>query len=167
MDILYKNLVDNYKTNIPEVKWIDLEHGQIDAFDKNYPVHFPAIFIDFENIQWKNVGRQVQVGDVNINLRIAFKIWSDTNNLTPDNIFNDSMNVLKLLNKIHKYTQAFSGEHFNRLDRISTTTKKRNDGLKVYNIKYKTNMRDAWAKPDNTQTQIEKLIIDVDVKTSI
>ncbi len=152
MDVLFSKLVERYKQFVPEVKWIDWDSGQLDNPEYNYPVHFPCILIDFENIEWKNVSQRVQVGNVLVNIRVAFRLWTDTNNLTPDSIFQESMNALKLLNKIHKYTQAFDGEHFNGLDRIQTVTEKRNDGLKVVNMKYLTNMRDAYAMKDFTET---------------
>ncbi len=164
MDVLYEKLVKRYVQKIPEIKWIDWDSGQLEAFDTNYPVHFPCILIDLEQIEWKSVGNDLQVGNVTVNLRIAFKLWTDTNNLTPDNVFAQSMNALKLINKIHKYTQGFEGEHFNGLDRILTVTEKRSDGLKVVNMKYLTNMRDAWAMKEYTETNAQPSIeIEFDV----
>ena len=143
MDILYQNLLARLDTNVPDLRWIDLDQGQLETMEKSYPVQFPCCLIDFTNIAWQNVGRQLQAGDVTIMFRIAFDIYDDSNNLTPEASRNAGLLKLRLLNTIHHWLQGFGGAHYNRLNRIATTSEKRADGLKVYDLIYLTNMRDA------------------------
>lgn len=142
MDVLYQKIMERLDANVPELRWIDLDQGQLETPEDSYPVQFPCCLIDFTNIIWQNVGRQLQAGDVTISLRVGFDIYEDTNNLSPEVSRNNGLLKLRLLNKIHHYIQGFGGEHFNRLNRIGTFQEKREDGLKVYNLVYITNMRD-------------------------
>jgi hypothetical protein len=157
MDILYKSLLTRLKDNIPELIWIDEETGQLETPEESYPVQFPCALINIREIDWDSLGKNTQTGDVIIEFRIGFYILEDTHKDAPD--MDTALTRLKLLNKIHKYLHCFGGfilpvpghantfydSHFKKLIRIRTTSEKRQDGLRVYNMEYKSNMKDINA----------------------
>lgn len=149
IDILYAAIRDQVKQELTGVKWIDLDSGQLDNPEQNYPFPFPAVFIDFPNIDWQDAGERMQDGDVQVNCRIAFRIYNQTHGNTQDNAydtFTKAMDALAMVTTIHSKLQGFSdGLTFNRLSRISTTTEKREDGLKVFNMVYTCSARDKSA----------------------
>ena len=170
MHILYKSVLTQLSSNVPELVWIDEETGQLEFEEENYPVTFPACLIDIQQIDWETRGKQNQEGDAIIVFRIAFDIYEDTHKDSPD--MDIALNRLKLLNKIHSFLQGFGGNilpdpnnagkyldiNFKRLDRRRTITEKRHDGLRVYSVEYKTNFLDTYAQPVFTTKQATPVI---------
>jgi len=174
MDIIYRSIVKRLQTEIPALRWIDLEGGQLEAPDENYPVQFPAVFIDFPSIQYQSLQRGAQQGNCQVAVRVAFDIYEDFHGTSPD--MDAAASRLQLLNSIHKALHGYSGlaleiiqdgavagyedNHFAKLVRQSLTSEKRADGLKVYEITFATLIRDRVAMPQITQTTLT----DVDVQ---
>ncbi len=157
MDVLYKNLLARLDANVPELAWIDYDQGQIDFPGTSYPIDFPAVLIDFEEIPWEDVGQMVQGGVLTIAFRIAFEIWEDSNNHTPEDSRNAGLLKLQLINKIHQYLQGHSAGHYNALSRTRQFTEKRDDGLKVITMQYQTYIRDQHAMTTYTEQLVENL----------
>jgi len=149
IDVLYESIRAKIKQDLPGVKWIDLDSGQLDNPEQNYPFPFPAVFVDFPNIDWVDAGERMQNGAVQVNVRIAFRIYNQTHSNTQDNAydtFGKAMDALAMVTTIHSKMQGFSdGLTFNRLTRVSTSTEKRSDGLKVLNMIYACSARDKSA----------------------
>lgn len=163
MDILYKDLLERLDDQVPELRWIDYDQGQIDFPAESYPVDFPALLIDFENTEWEDVGQLVQGGTLTISFRTAFRLYEDMNNHTPAESRNNGLLKLRLLNKIHKALHGFGGEHYNGLSRTRQFTEKREDGLKVVVMQYETYIRDAHAMT----TYVEHVVGDVEVSKTM
>ena len=153
MDILYQSIVTRLQNEVPELLWIDMECGQLEFPEENYPVQFPALLIDISETQWSSVGNGVQVGDVTVQIRVAFDIYEDTHADAPD--IETALQRLQLMNKIHSKLHNFEGKilpdgsdtHFNKMERIRTSSERRDDGLKVFTMLYTLNMRDQHAMP--------------------
>jgi hypothetical protein len=175
MDIIYRSIVKRLQTEIPELRWIDLEGGQLEAPEESYPVQFPAVFIDFPSIQYQSLQRGAQQGIATIAIRVAFDIYEDFHGTAPD--IETAANRLQLLNSIHKALHGYSGmalevkntegevtgyedNYFSRMVRQSMTAEKRSDGLKVYEISFLTNLRDRVAMPQVTQTTLDDIIVE-------
>lgn len=154
IDTLYAAILEKIKDDVTAVKWIDLDSGQLDNPERNYPFAFPAVFIDFPEITWSDLGERRQDGDVQINVRVAMRIINQTHGNTQDtayDTFTQAMNALKLLNTIHSKLHGFSdGTNFGRLIRLATSTERRDDGLKVFNMIYSCRVMDLSAQKTYT-----------------
>jgi len=172
MDILFKSICNRLADQVPELRWIDWEQGQLELPAENLPLQWPAVLVDIQDIQWSNVGNNMQTGDVQIQLRIIFDIFEDL--YTVDGEPNPTRDIacdrLKLVNNVYAALQGFSGmiiavpdsdpvtyqdNHFNKLNRIRSFTEKRNDGFKVIVMNFTTNMRDQNAMPVEAETLIQ------------
>lgn len=169
MDILFKSISERLSTEVPELRWIDWEQGQIDTnMESSYPVQFPAVLIDFPSISWQSIKQGIQDGEVTLQVRVIFDVYEDFNTESPNRDL--ALGRLKLINKIHKALHNFSGNilqnngiyedtHFNSLERTSTSSEQRDDGLKVINMFYITLLRDKSGMKDYATTTINKVII--------
>jgi len=159
IDTIYKDLLGQLDSRVPDLRWIDYDQGQIDYPAEHYPIDFPAVLIDFENTDWEDLGRQIQGGDITIGFRVAFRLYEDLNNHTPADSRNAGLQKLQLLTTIHKALQGFAGANYNRLSRIRTFTEKRNDGLKVIVMQYATYLTD-----ESALTTVEQKVDNLDVQ---
>jgi hypothetical protein len=154
MNILLKNIYDRLAT-IPELAWIDYDNGQLEDFEDNYPVQFPCALVSIGTIDWQNKGRQLLCGDVPINIRIGFDIYEDTHTVPVQQQRDASLARIQLLNTIHSKIQAMAGDHYNGLDKKRTEPERREDKIKVFNLQYVTNMRDAHGMKQTTPVNAE------------
>jgi len=161
MDTIYRSIVKQLTNEVGDLKWIDLDGGQLEFPDESYPVQFPAAFIDFENIQYQTLQRGMQQGVATITVRVAFDIYEGFHGTAPD--LKQAGDRLKLLNEVYRALHRFSGlilpieqggevvgyedSHFSNLLRKSLTTERRDDGLKVYRISFQCAVRDPHDLP--------------------
>ena len=75
---LFKDIADRLKDQVPELKWIDMEWGQLEIPEESYPVQFDCALISFPDIPWEQLGLNVQEGLVQILIRIGVDLYSDT-----------------------------------------------------------------------------------------
>ena len=149
LENIYKDIRNRLKTMVPELQLIDLDTGQLELQTDSYPILCPAVFIDFQGSSaWINTTQQLYIGDVNINIRIVFDIIEDMSNLTPDAISDEAISKLQVQTKIHIALAGFAGSNYNSLTLLSgPSSERREDGYKVYEYTYVTNVRNSVAMP--------------------
>lgn len=138
-----KDFCELLEAEIPELRWVDIEAGQLDALDDNYPVSYPAVWVDVQNIDWRNTGYGVDHGTVTINFRVALDIYNDTHTGAPDR--EKALAQFGILARLHSVVGLHGGKHYNRFARVHTAAEKRSDGLKVFNISYRCDICDTAA----------------------
>lgn len=168
MDTIYRSLVKQLQTEVPELRWIDLDGGQLEAPDENYPVQFPAAFIDFRSIQYQQLSRNMQQGIASISVRIAFDIYEDFHGDSPN--IEEAANRLRLLHNIYVALHGFSGliledesdNHFSKLQRQSMQAERRQDAIKVYDMIFQCAVRDVQAAKIWIEHQLEDITVEHD-----
>ncbi|MEZ5195093.1 MAG: hypothetical protein R2764_01440 [Bacteroidales bacterium] len=172
MDTIYRSIVKQLQTEVPAIKWIDLDGGQLEAPDENYPVQFPAVFIDFRNIQYQQLSRNTQQAVATISVRVAFDIYEDFHGNAPD--LELATDRLRLLHNIYVALHGFSGlilpdgnggfedNHFSKLQRQSIIAERRGDALKVYNITFQCAVRDLQAAKTYISHWLDDITIEHD-----
>ena len=170
MDILYRSIVKQLQTKVTQPLWIDLEAGQLEAMDENYPMQLPAVFIDLANCQWQDLSDGLQMGLMEINIRLAIDVYHDFHGSSPT--LQDAADQLKLINQVHAALHTFGGGiiladdsetvytdvHFSPLTRTSFNSERRADGLRVFNMTYTTQIYDNHAVPVYTTVQATPVV---------
>ena len=80
---LFLALQQRIKTNVPAVRWIDQDFGQIDFVGERPQVSFPCVLFDFEDGSFEELGNLAQTGIMTVAVRLAFAPYSNSNHLTP------------------------------------------------------------------------------------
>jgi|GEM_PF-6790140 len=70
MEEILKDFCELLEAEMPELRWVDIEAGQLAALDDNSPVSSPAVWVDVQNIDWRNTGYGVDHGTVPRNARL-------------------------------------------------------------------------------------------------
>lgn len=147
MENTYKELLERFAANVPELKWIDLEYGQLDNPEGNYTPDYPAAFVRFSMPGAQTIGENVQHMDAEVHLRVAFRTWGDMNNKTPETVRNNALTTLAILKKVHAALQGYIGDNFSAMDRISVEQEQRDDGVLVFEMTYGSMIIDNSALP--------------------
>lgn len=143
--LLYTEIMTRLLREVPEIKYIDQDLGQLDYYNGSRPpVGFPAVLIDFSEATFEELGvNNVQLATVTVNIRLAFTPYTSANNLQIGSFAEDALEFYELENKIHKALQGHNlTDDFRELYRMNAVTEKRDDAMRVRNIAYGVGFED-------------------------
>jgi hypothetical protein len=147
--LLFVALQEQIKTEVPEIRYIDTDIGQIDFYnpdDGPPPISLPAVLIDFPETPYDQLSQMVEEGQPQIRCRLVFAPFSNTNNLTPAQWKEKGLYYFELEQKLYR---ALKGFHANGLcqplNRQSQATEKRQDSLRVRENIFTTRFEDHSA----------------------
>lgn len=139
---IFIDICDRIESEVPELRWIDLDTGDIDIQTERPAVAFPACLIDINYPSCEDQADNEQLVRANIIIRLAFQPQGATNNKSPVRAY-----VLEIFDMVEKVHAALQGWHntgaFSTLSRISAFGERRRDGLKVYRLQYQTTFIDC------------------------
>jgi hypothetical protein len=160
MDSIYANLFvqlqTQLQTEVPELRWIDFDHGQLEIEGDRPAVSFPCVLIDFNGSQFSQLLQNIETADnCVIQIRIAFAPYSNTNQLTPVDSKAKALNYFEIENKVYRALKGWYATLFDAdeneyaicqpLNRIADATEKREDTLRVRNLLFATSYEDDTA----------------------
>ena len=144
-------------------KYVDQDLGQLEMHngDNRPPVLWPCVLIDIEDEDYKNIGANAQKGVVIVCLRIGFPPFSASSAGTPTSYVQKAIYYYDLQQILHQPLQGVAPSYmqdavdiladvFGKYDRISAKTEKRNDFIRVREVKYRLSIDDYSTEQDPT-----------------
>lgn len=139
------------------IKTFELFNNQLDPANmkKENPVKYPAVFIEFESIDWKQQGRGIQIGNARVKFHVADETYST--NISSSNIAeSNDVDFLDLIAGLHVSLNGFDGETFTPLSRVSEIQDVNHDQIRVWQTVYSTQFTD-----DGAETRVAKPLINL------
>lgn len=142
-----KAVLQNIQTilgNIPELKYIDEDWGQLDDYSPNPPTQFPLVLIDIGNLQYSDISRDTKKIPINrqmatgtIVLSIANLKLTNTSFNTPQSQKNAAWSIWDIIEDVHKSLHGISvGGSAGAMIRTNMRKVKRDDGIQEYEVTY-------------------------------
>lgn len=142
-----KNLLEKLQlrlAEIPQLKYIDENWGQLDYYSPNMPVQYPCTLIDVQQVQYSNIGKdltkipqQRQIAQVQIKITIANMRLTNTSLQAPRRQKEDAWALWTLIEMIHQKIHGFSLlPNVTPLIRTSQNRTLRDDGIQEYEVYY-------------------------------
>lgn len=142
-----KNLLEKLQlrlAEIPQLKYIDENWGQLDYYSPNMPVQYPCTLIDVQQVQYSNIGKdltkipqQRQIAQVQIKITIANMRLTNTSLQAPRRQKEDTWSIWTLIEMIHQKIHGFSLlPNVTPLIRTSQNRTLRDDGIQEYEVYY-------------------------------
>ena len=137
MEQLLYDLIEYLGNNMPDIRTIDEDYGQLEMLDDNresYPLIFPAILIDSPDATWENIGGLNQKGVCSVNVRLCIDCYDDShyNSGQTDRILEREDKRREL----HRLLQGHRIGDSSALIRTSSRFFTTNHGIKVYESTY-------------------------------
>lgn len=152
--LLLLKIQDRIKTEVPEIKWVDQDMGQLEVYDIRPPVQFPCLLVDFATTNYDMLHSQVQFANSTVVLRLGFNPFSSANSAAPVKYKKQALEYYELEQKVYK---AFQGWFVDDLcqpwTRVSSVTEGREDDLRIRTIQFTTTFKDHSATPEYTKAQ--------------
>ncbi len=133
---------------VPELKYVDEDWGQLDYYSTMPPVKWPCALIDLPQGSFSNTGSLVQLGLLQVKIRVADMKLSNSSGAAPQTQKDKSFAFFDLLQKVHLALHGWSGgEAYSHLMRTAFAKGKRSDGVRLYEITYTCEWKDSSTKP--------------------
>ncbi len=132
---------------VPEIKYIDQDLGQLEIYEGRPAVAWPCVLIDFPDAQYSNHSELVQWADVNISVRLGFAPFSSANSLAPDISKEKALEYYEVENKLYEALQGFTADDcIQPMIRLRAGTETREDAYRVRQMMFTTGTEDDTAK---------------------
>lgn len=107
---------------VPQIKWVDMDFGQVDNFDIRPAVAFPCALIGIDFPQITDLGQKKQKPQVVINIKMGFNYSGETAHATPEQVRERALAYYGIVKAVYKKLQG---------ERIGTSTLKRRQQLET------------------------------------
>lgn len=155
---LFIALSDHLKKQVPELRWIDQDFGQLEVFEYRPNVAFPCVLIDFAAAAYSNLSQLSQVGELTITVRIGFTPFSSAQQSAPMDVRQKALEYYEIEQKVYQALQGFNTLQCQPLMRMSAQTEQRvsasgaqdASGLRVRILSFQTSFEDNSAERQYT-----------------
>lgn len=151
----FLSLIARITEQVPEIKWIDQDFGQLENYTDRPAVQFPCVLIDFPDQHFKELGDGDQWGEVTIQLRIGFAAFSSANSAAPTSAQELALQYYEIENKLfaalNGWVPLYNGAPISEpIIRTRAATEGREDTYRVRVNQYTTAYEDMGAMPVKT-----------------
>jgi hypothetical protein len=150
MQQLLTSLQQQIAANVPSIKYVDEDWGQLDYYSQHPPVQWPCCLFDISNVVWTNQGKKLQLGTGTIAFTVANVKTTNTSSKAPNAQREAAWNIHNILQQLH---QALHGQQplgaNSLLYRKSTQRIKRDDGVQQYVITYQCTVNGEYEQSGN------------------
>lgn len=145
MKTIYLAVMAQIKAEVPQIKWIDLDTGQLDS-QARPAVAFPCALVGISITPKANLTDTIQDCRATITVRLAMDNKGNTSGITPDVEIEKSLAVYDTIADVYKALQGFSTDNFDSLTRIKQGREKSRHGLFQYRFDFSTEFEDDTAE---------------------
>ena len=148
MKTILNNILDHLTTEIPALKYVDENWGQLDYYAPSHPVKYPCALADVNNAEWSDLGNLCQTGLAQVRITVADMKIGNTSKAAPASQRQKAFEIIDLMTGIHRALHGWRPvEHASRLTRTATRLIQREDGIKQYEMLFAIQISDETAQP--------------------
>ena len=140
----YKEIAGKITGNIPNIKWVDLWHEQVNYLTEELPFPTPAVFIGFNLLDTQDAGKLVQQCNTQIDMYLFFETFADTfeGSLNQDS----AIEFLQELTKLYALFHGKNGKTYSPMRRISMTREESGGAGNLYRVSFECLITDYSAQ---------------------
>lgn len=139
MKTLYLKLIE-LLTEIPELKYIDLNFGQLQ--EEKPPLIYPAVLINIDASVTDDVQDIFQIMTGNFDLTLCVKILNESNAASPVEVREKALEYFEISEKIYKKLQGFKDSYFESFSRKTVRDQALRKGLKTTVQRFETSWKE-------------------------
>ena len=160
MKLLYQEIRQQIEGN-SSAEHVRLWNNQVNLWDKGeqIPFQMPAVFIDFPQLEWSQIGKGKQNSQLLTRLYIVFESF-----ITAEN--EEDLDVFDLRDEVYLAVQDFKPTQSGKLQRVAESTDPNHTNLYVWTMDFRSTYTDIVAEFPRTPTtgEITTLTITPDLE---
>lgn len=123
MTEIYEAILNKLQTEVPELRFIDINTGQMD--EDNPPVDYPCALIDIDSIDFEHKTKSYDKGECLIEIELYFLISTNTSNITPAPVRQEAFKHMNTVKEVDKLLNGLENPAFYPLKRKKFTRLKK------------------------------------------
>jgi len=149
MKKIIQNIQDRLMREVPALKYVDQDWGQMDFYSQP-PVKFPCALIDIQSAQYTNNGNFVQQGVATVVICLFDLKLSNSSQAAPENQKENAKKIWQLIEDVNKalHGQNFLQEGYGLPIRVQMRRAKRRDGCYQTELHYTVQFTDTACQPE-------------------
>ncbi len=162
---IFEKIRETILQKVPDIKWIDMDEGQLDLFDQAIPCDFPCVLIDFPQARFDDLGDLAQIAEITVQLKVIFKLYEKFNSAVPQKFKQQAFDHLNIVWAIMKALHGLESNdpdparQFSKLIRREFVKDPNYIDPKVYTLTFTTTIQD-----NTLQKEYQRLEIPVNFK---
>lgn len=159
MKQIVQNIQDRLVQQVPALKYVDQDWGQMD-FWREHPVKYPCALIDVQSAAYTNQGGLIQQGVATVVIRLFDLKLSNSSQKAPDNQKENAKKIWQLIEDVNKalHGQTFLQAGYGLPMREQMRRTKREDGCYQTELYYTIQFTDTSCVPELITTPAQPLI---------
>lgn len=142
---IYQAICTQLSKRVPEIKFIDLWNNNIQTLNGGAVWPLPAVFIEFETIEWRGQNNGTRRGDVAIRLHIITRAIATHGHRDPQ--MPEALAFFDLIDRINAAMQGLRGDNFSGFQLTTSATNHDHAELLESVERYITGAQDITAMP--------------------
>lgn len=136
MEDLFNLIQTAVAEGMPSLTLVDEDYGQLQTAEDTYPVTFPCVLINIEDIKWETITEDYQRGTASIVIRLCLDCYDDTHYTsgTADKV----ADRIAMFKQLHEIVRRLEPENAIPLERQSSRWFSLPGAIKVYESTYET-----------------------------
>lgn len=144
MEIEILKNIQNRLQEIPELKYVDEDWGQLNLYPQDIPVKWPCALFEVRSGNFENIGKdrktspeERQMGRFSLDVTLGNLKLSNTSGKAPLSQKNSAWYIHTVENLVHQKLQGFSpGVNCSKLIRTGVQNVRRDDGVQEKHVFY-------------------------------
>lgn len=137
-------VMNRLKAEVPELKWIDLNKGQLNVKDRP-SLRLPAALISLAVKPKRNITDTIQECDGTVKVRLVFDAIGRSSVDVPAADRDIALAPNDVIAKVYKTLQGFYTQNFDSLTRTFSDEEQTHHPLYVWRLEFKTEFEDVTA----------------------
>lgn len=144
-------------SEIPELRWIDMWHNQVNFLEDEHQFPTPAAFFSFRTLTTEDLGERMQNLRLQVDVFFFYETFADT--------YKDAVNqgsaleFLDIFNSIYIKLHATSGENYSELRRIGFNPVDTGGAGNLYQMSFECGLIDLSAKIAYEEADTDELTV--------
>ena len=145
---LYNGLLARLADQVPDLRFISLDMGQLEIHNGRPAVSWPCCLVDFAATKYSDMqNNTTQMAEGVVLLRIGLVAYTEPNNLTPDGWREKALQFYETEQQVYLALHGWAPTGFGRLMRRSASTEQRDDDIRVRVMEFSYSYTDETAAP--------------------
>jgi hypothetical protein len=156
---IYKEIAGRINDNLPEIRWIDLWHDQVNFLSEELPFDTPSVFIGFSTVSIDDRSALVQDCDTQIDMYLFYETFSDT--YTGSYNQDRAIEFLESLTRLNALFHGKNGNSYSPMRRVDMRREDSGGSGNLYRISFQCMITDYSAQNIFTETEDKNREIEI------
>jgi hypothetical protein len=136
---------------VPEIKFLDLWNNNVAALGGGAVWPLPAVFVEFEMIEWRQQNNAARRGNVAVRLHLVTRVVNSHGHDDPK--MSETLAFLDLIDRINMAMQGLRGDNFSGFQLTTSATNHDHAELLESVERYVTSAQDTTAVPESARVE--------------